>query len=180
MAEWILIRHNIICNTCLEMPTPLVSRWCSALLHMPNVQQVLLQFVNVMHPRLTDWLLNDIVYPVLSRGPRSRVFGGHRSAGKKVGVACSRKCSDACPVCTALSCRKMKNLLNTTCLRYGGKYYTGFVIILLFSAVKELWKSVKIQRSATVRCRMRNRQAIRIIVEIFNSLLQLNIILKII
>jgi len=70
----------IIClHTCSKMPTFFVN--CTAndavVNAMQNVQQALLHFVNVMHPRPIIWQLDDDTpYPVVNR-LSSLLFGGH-------------------------------------------------------------------------------------------------------
>jgi len=48
-------------NSCAKTATPLIDCTVNDGLvnTMPNMQQTLLQFINVVHPRLTDSLLDD-------------------------------------------------------------------------------------------------------------------------
>jgi len=91
---------------------------------MPNVQQTQLQFVNVVHPRLINSLLDDATYLVVDRIE----FGAVRwpqTRGMKAGVACSGRRTVSRARCAgALSCWKMKNSPDTsriTCNRCCGR-----------------------------------------------------------
>jgi len=55
---------------------------------MPNMQQMLLQFINVVHPRLIDLLLDDTPYLVglWLTGLSSGLFVSHRSGGMKAAL----------------------------------------------------------------------------------------------
>jgi len=86
-----------------ETPTPLANCIFSDGLvsALPNMWQTSLRFINVVHRRLIDSLLDD------STGLRSGLFGGHRSGGIN-----EKSYSVLCPVCKyarALSCWKVKN-----------------------------------------------------------------------
>ena len=82
---------------------------------MPNVQQTLLQFVNVVQRRLINSLLDDAAYLVVDRIEVGAVRWPQTRGGREVkaGVACfkSRTVSRARCAGGALSCWKMKNSL---------------------------------------------------------------------
>ena len=60
-TETSLIMAEYSHNSCAKTATPLIDCTVNDGLvnTMPNMQQTLLQFINVVHPRLTDSLLDD-------------------------------------------------------------------------------------------------------------------------
>ena len=103
-----------------------------ALVHtMPNVQQMLLRFVSIVHSRLIDSLLDD-AHILQSTRLRPCLFGGHLSGGTKAGVATLRSRSVACSACGSavmledeeLTCITRRALYEASAVT-GGRHCTG-------------------------------------------------------